>query len=137
MSTKTTIRVRDAAIRAAGAVLLLLCWASVHWLFKTAGLQHAPVSVLGYAAAAGAFVCFSLGSILLALGVHIHDEVEVSARWANRPGNLGLVSRSPDPAPFRLVSEREFTRAATASLDDLMARRRDQRLPANERRHGW
>lgn len=124
MFKKTTTKARDGGIRAAGALLLLFGWVLLRWLFKVASPPSHDATMLQYAAAGCGFICLSLGGVFLALGDHIFDEVEVSARWANRPRLDDPRRQPPSSASLRSVCEGEFAPAATTSLDDLVARRR-------------
>jgi len=42
---------------------------------------HIPPDILAFALAAAGFLCASAGAVLLFLGRHIFDEVEISPRW--------------------------------------------------------
>lgn len=99
MGDRSGYRVRDASLRAAGAVLLLVCCLTMAWLFGRAG--HRPpagTSGLHYLAAMLGVVCFSTGAVLLALGRHVFDEVEVSQRWTRRSVRCAA-PRRPVAAP--------------------------------------
>lgn len=77
--------IRGAFLRGAGAVLLAACWLLMRWLSHSATLrQHHDPSSGEFAAAALGFLCFSAGGVLVVLGGHIFDRVEVSERWARR-----------------------------------------------------
>jgi hypothetical protein len=76
----------DVAIRAAGA---LCCGASY---LAVGGLAHLRIAThaaqpgaLAYALAAIAFLGASAGAMLVVLGHHIFDQVQVSGRWQHRP----------------------------------------------------
>ena len=85
MSILLHSRVRDLAIRVAGLSLLPLGALAIATLYRSAhsGPVH-DATTLEFAEAASGFLCLSLGSLLLTLGSHIFDQVEVSARWASR-----------------------------------------------------
>lgn len=78
----------DIAIRLMGLSLLPLGALAITTLYRM--VHAAPphdASLIELGLAASTFVCMSLGSLLLTLGAHIFDQVEVSARWASRyPG---------------------------------------------------
>ncbi|MDT8760266.1 hypothetical protein MZO42_16315 [Sphingomonas psychrotolerans] len=107
MSIHLSPRARDVAIRATGIV----CWSAgalaLAGLYRAihAGPSHATTCIECGVAALG-FIGLSLGSSLLALGSHIFDQVEVSARWASRYG--------PDQRQVREHSDGAFARSHDA-----------------------
>ena len=82
MSTSRKQIARDISLRVAGVLLLIMFLLLYRRLVDSVGLRHSQdVSLAEYLAAAGGFMCFSVGSALLMLGEHILDQVEVSSRW--------------------------------------------------------
>lgn len=78
-------RPSDIVIRLTGLSFLPVGALAIHTLYRLvhAGPFHdSTAAELGLAAVG--FISFSLGSLLLALGAHIFDEVEISPRWAPR-----------------------------------------------------
>lgn len=63
---------------------------------------HAQPSVLAFVLATAAFLLASVGAFLVALGRHIFDRVEVSARFAQYNGDRARTSR---PVPGGLQDE--------------------------------
>ena len=84
MTGWTRKRTTNVAIRAAGA---LCCTASYLAVGGLAHLRAAPAAqpgVLAYALAASAFLGASIGAVLIVLGRHIFDQIQVSGRWQRR-----------------------------------------------------
>ncbi len=87
MSNPRQSRARNVAIRLAGLAMLPVGAVSINLLYHQVSAVPAHEATdfeLGLAAMS--FLCLSIGSALLALGSHILDEVEISARWASQPG---------------------------------------------------
>ena len=73
----------DIGLRAGGILLCGLSCLSVRGLIALHLPQaHDEPGVEAFAFAAAAFLCGSLGAVLLTLGRHIFDKVEISQRWA-------------------------------------------------------
>lgn len=78
-------RASDLALRMAGLTLLPVGVLVIRTLYRL--IQASPVhdsTPIEMGLAALGFIALSLGSLLLALGAHIFDQVEISARWAPR-----------------------------------------------------
>lgn len=74
----------DIGLRVTG---LLFCWIS-YTAFVRLFAMHLPTQKAGlisYGLAAIGFMAASAGSALTLLGHHLFDEIEVSARWRERP----------------------------------------------------
>lgn len=87
MSNPWQPRACGAATRMSGLGMLPVGAVSINLLYHLANAapaHGATISELGLAAMG--FLCLSIGSALLALGPHLFDEVEISARWASQPG---------------------------------------------------
>jgi hypothetical protein len=85
MSNPRQSRARDVAIRLAGLAMLPAGAVSIDLLYHLANATPAhEAAAAELVLAALGFLCLSIGSALLALGLHIFDEVEISARWADR-----------------------------------------------------
>lgn len=78
-------RSRDLLIRAAGVGLLICSWQLFAWLVRHPAISRHNCDALSFAAAAAGFVCFSVGCFLAALGLHVHDRIEISERWRKIP----------------------------------------------------
>ncbi len=77
--------VEDLLIRLGGLAAILLAGAALDWLYRLihiAGPREATPGQLLLAAIG--FLGASIGTGLLILGRHIHDEVELSDRWRPR-----------------------------------------------------
>ncbi|RXD03596.1 hypothetical protein EQZ23_14795 [Sphingomonas sp. UV9] len=74
----------DLSLRASGIPLLAVAVTAIHTLARL----HPPISVLAFLLATIGFLCASAGAMLAIVGHHIHDRIQVSARWqrAERQG---------------------------------------------------
>lgn len=80
-------RARDVAIRMGGLGMLPVGAVSIDLLYHLANTTPVhEVTAFELGLAAMGLLCLSIGSALLALGSHIFDEVEISARWASQSG---------------------------------------------------
>ncbi|WP_342659294.1 hypothetical protein NPJ82_17810 (plasmid) [Sphingomonas sp. NY01] len=79
----------DIVLRATG---LLLCWVSYTAFLRLVAMHVPPqkAGILAYGIAAVGFMAASAGSALIFLGYHFFDEIEVSARWRERPATSVL-----------------------------------------------
>lgn len=77
----------DPSIRLAGALLLASVWLATRALIRSTALRHQgqDPGLVDYALAWWMVMGASGGTVLLSLGRHIFDQVEVPARWAHRP----------------------------------------------------
>ncbi len=94
-----------ASLRLAGAALLCAAWAASTRLWGDTG--HAPRTT-DYALALVAFATASAGSVLLLLGAHLFDQVELPQRWTRTPSpHHGRTGARPAPriAPPECVTE--------------------------------
>lgn len=83
---RSASRSTDIGLRVAGLPLLALSWFAIDALVAArAHAAGAPADAFSYGLAALGFVAGDLGAILLGLGGHIFDQVEISARWAKHP----------------------------------------------------
>lgn len=102
----------DIGLRGTG---LLLCWLSYAAFARLVG-QHAPGQPSGLLAsglAAAGFLAASGGTAMTILGFHLFDEVEVSARWRQRPVSSPIPSLERNaamdiPEPAMLVVGRDL-----------------------------
>lgn len=79
-------RACDVAPRMGGLGLLPVGAVSSNLLYHLANAAPAHgATAFEFGLAAMGFLCLSIGLALLALGSHIFDEVEISARWARQP----------------------------------------------------
>lgn len=76
-------------LRASGAALLWLAYFGGTWLRGRAAAGPIDGDAAAFALAAATFLCASGGSLLLVLGVHIFDQVEVASRWHHIDRSLG------------------------------------------------
>ena len=67
----------DLSLRASGILSLTLATTAIHALVRL----HPPTGALAFLLAAIGFLCASGGAMLVIVGRHIHDRVQVSARW--------------------------------------------------------
>jgi len=67
----------DLSLRASGFLSLALAATAIHTLVRF----HPPTGALALLLAMIGFLCASGGAMLVIVGHHIHDRVEVSARW--------------------------------------------------------
>lgn len=99
---------QDLSLRAGGVFLLAAGVGAMNFLYQmvhTSPRHEATLAELALAAIG--FLSLSAGSILMALGRHIFDRVEVSARWAAPlPTKSGLTAHCSDrgPAPGAPIS---------------------------------
>ena len=77
----------DLALRALG---LLFCSIAYSAISQLCALLISPqtIGALAYSLAMIGFLAASGGSVLVMLGHHLFDEIEVSERWRRRPRNL-------------------------------------------------
>lgn len=96
----------DIVLRATG---LLLCWVSYAAIARLVAMHVPPqkAGVLAYGLATISFMAASTGSALSLLGHHLFDEIEVSARWRERPDTI---------VPFRSESYIEMAISEPAML---------------------
>ena len=111
----------DIGLRLCGATSCGLSYLAIHSLVAlrlTDG--QLPHGALPFFLAAVGFLCASAGAVLLSLGHHIFDQVEISARWRTKPPAETLatkaisvaVSKGPDDGqPSRFVTNQDNTRA--------------------------
>lgn len=72
----------DIGLRLAGAALWGLAWLAARQLAALHLTQsHADPGMWAVTLAAAAFLCASLGAVLVTQGRHIFDRVEISERW--------------------------------------------------------
>lgn len=72
----------DIGLRFAGAALWGLAWLAAGQLAALHLMQtHADPDMWAALLAAAAFLCASLGAVLITQGRHIFDRVEISERW--------------------------------------------------------
>lgn len=67
----------DLSLRASGILSLTIAATAIHTLARL----HPPTGALALLLAAIGFLCASGGVMLVIVGRHIHDRVQVSARW--------------------------------------------------------
>ncbi len=67
----------DLSLRASGILSLAIAVTAIHTLARL----HHPTGALAILLAAIGFLCASGGAMLMIVGHHIHDSVQVSARW--------------------------------------------------------
>ena len=67
----------DLSLRASGVLLLTIAATAIHTLARL----HPPTGALAFLLATIGFLCASGGAMLVNVGRHIHDRVQVSARW--------------------------------------------------------
>lgn len=75
----------DMGLRLGGTMLCALSWLAFQGLERLhLSAIHGPPGVAAFILAA-AVLCASPGAVLLLLGHHIFDPVEISARWSEGP----------------------------------------------------
>lgn len=67
----------DFSLRVSGILSLAVAATAIHTLARL----HQQTSVLAFLLATIGFLCASVGAMLVIVGDHIHDRVQVSARW--------------------------------------------------------
>lgn len=67
----------DLGIRASGILSLAIATTAIHTLARL----HPQTGTLAFLLATIGFLCASVGAMLVIVGHHIHDRVQVSARW--------------------------------------------------------
>ena len=67
----------DLSLRASGVLLLAIAVTALHLLARL----NPQTSALAIPLATIGFLCASAGAMLAIVGHHIHDRVEISARW--------------------------------------------------------
>jgi hypothetical protein len=67
----------DLSLRASGVLALTIAATAIHTLVRL----HPQTGALAFLLAAIGFLCASAGAMLVIVGRHIHDRVQVSARW--------------------------------------------------------
>jgi hypothetical protein len=67
----------DLSLRASGILSLAVAATAIHTLARL----HPPTDALALLLATIGFLCTSAGAMLVMVGGHIHDRVQVSARW--------------------------------------------------------
>ena len=65
------------SLRASGILSLAIAATAIHTLARL----HPPTGALAFLLAAIGFLCASGGAMLVIVGHHIHDRVQLSARW--------------------------------------------------------
>lgn len=102
-------RLIDLGLRLSGAALWGLAWLSAQSLadFYPARTSVYPSSG-GFALAAAAFLCGSLGGILLTLGKHVFDRIEIDRRWRSATSRSSRGERAPAPsvADMKMMADR-------------------------------
>ena len=118
--------VRDALLRGAGVVLLASGGLLMSWLFQSTALrQHNnDPSFTQFAAAALGFLCLSAGAVLVTLGEHIFDHVEISERWARRAYDLREEKHGTSLPAFLVVPDKDLIASISKSLSDEAAIKR-------------
>ena len=76
----------DATLRLSGALLLATVWFAGRALLHSPALvqRHDP-GLRDFALATWLVLATTGGTVLLTLGAHIFDQVEISPRWARSP----------------------------------------------------
>lgn len=90
--------IRDIGIRMSGLVLGAIGAGAMVVLYRLVNApprhEASPIELLiGIAG----FMSASAGVTLLALGAHIFDQIEISARWVSRPVQPPRLDRHPQP----------------------------------------
>ena len=67
----------DLSLRASGVLSLTIAVTAIHALARL----HPPTGAFAFLLATIGFLCASAGAMLVIVGRHIHDRVQVSARW--------------------------------------------------------
>ncbi len=67
----------DLSLRASGILSLTIAATAIHTVVRL----HPPTGALAVLLAAIGFLCASAGAMLVVVGHHINDRVQVSARW--------------------------------------------------------
>jgi hypothetical protein len=67
----------DLSLRASGVLGLMIAATAIHTLVRL----HPQTGALAFLLATIGFLCASGGAMLVIVGHHIHDRVQVSARW--------------------------------------------------------
>lgn len=75
----------DIGLRLSGVALWGLSWLATRKLILLLPEPSASPGTGAFALAAAAFLCASLGGILLTLGDHIFDRIEIDERWRALP----------------------------------------------------
>ncbi|NIJ64257.1 hypothetical protein FHR20_001188 [Sphingomonas leidyi] len=76
----------DIGLRLCGATSCGISYLAIHSLMALRFADgHLPQGALPFFLAAVGFLCASGGAVLLGLGHHIFDQVEISERWRTKP----------------------------------------------------
>jgi hypothetical protein len=67
----------DLSLRASGILSLAVATTAIHTLARL----HQQAGALAFLLPTIGFLCTSAGAMLVMVGGHIHDRVQVSARW--------------------------------------------------------
>jgi hypothetical protein len=67
----------DLSLRASGVLSLTIAATAIHTLVRL----HPQTGALAFLLATIGFLCAGGGAMLVIVGHHIHDRVQVSARW--------------------------------------------------------
>lgn len=78
-------RTTDLLVRVAGGGCCTAAYLAVGALMHLRVGATTPAGPVAYGFAALGFLCGSIGTMLVALGRHIFDRIEVSERWRHRP----------------------------------------------------
>lgn len=85
----------DIGLRLCGVTSCGISYLAIHALVALRFADgHLPQGPLPFFLAAVGFLCASAGAVLLALGHHVFDEVEISARWRCKHPAENLVAKA-------------------------------------------
>ena len=117
--------VRDSLLRSAGLALLVLGWLLMRWLFHTPDLhRHHDPSLAELAAAALSFLCLSAAALLITLGEHVFDRVEISERWTRHPLSSSQDRAAKSPPALLVMPDKDFIATISRTAADETAIRR-------------